>query len=71
MGGTSSDAMTGQSPASPVSALHHQLRNDLVIAYGALDLMAESPDLPPGLQPLVAEALRALDVAQQRLLQYR
>jgi hypothetical protein len=64
------EAITNESVASSVSVLHHTLRNDLTLAYGALDLMAESPDLPADLQPLAAQALRALEVAQQRLSQY-
>ena len=67
LSGILAEAATDPTRASAVSVLHHALRNDLTLAYGALELMAESPDLPADLQPLAAKALRALGVAQQRL----
>lgn len=65
------EAVIDQSAASAVSVLHHALRNDLTLAYGALELIAEAPELPPDLQGLTTRALQALDVAQQRLAEYR
>jgi hypothetical protein len=67
LSGMLAEAATPRFTTRAVSDLHHALRNDLTLAYGLLDLMAESPDLPADLQPLAAQALRALDAAQQRL----
>ncbi|HZS02480.1 MAG TPA: hypothetical protein VFE37_27440 [Chloroflexota bacterium] len=67
----------GAAPEAPESVtlavrrLAHRLNNDLTVPFGALELLAAHPDLPPHLRALVHDARRGVAAATGHVIEFQ